>query len=102
MSTAQPGEAGVSQAESRAEPSTAVCADAVLTQGGYQGQVLQHDVIVQESLSLAEEPPLLLGEGHRHILKGHMALSGGGHEFTAASVTKTPSPPTPSFMAPTL
>lgn len=44
-------------------------------QGGYQGQVLQHDVIVQESLSLAEEPPLLLGEGHRHVLKGHMALS---------------------------
>ena len=56
-----------------------VCADAVLTQGGNQGQVLQHDVIVQESLSLAEEPPLLLGEVHRHVLKGHMALSGGGH-----------------------
>ena len=71
-----------------------MCADAVLTQGGYQGQVLQHDVIVQESLSLTEEPPLLLGEGHRHVLKGHMALSGGGHEFTAASVTKN-TPPNP-------
>lgn len=45
-----------------------------LTQRGYKCKVFQHHIAVQESLSLIEEPPLLLGEVNGHVLKGHAAL----------------------------
>lgn len=47
----------------------------VLTQRGYKGQILQHHIMVQVSLNLAQEPPLLLREVHSHVLKGPVALS---------------------------
>lgn len=46
-----------------------------LTRGGYKSQVLQHHIMVQVSLSLIKELPLLPGEEHGHIFKGHTALS---------------------------
>ena len=45
-----------------------------LTYGRQQCQVLQHHTVVQMSLSLIQEPPLLLGEVYGHILKYHTAL----------------------------
>ena len=42
-----------------------------LTQGCYKCKVFQHHTVVQESLSLIQEPPLLLGEVNGHILKFH-------------------------------
>ena len=45
-----------------------------LTQRSYKCQVLQHHIMVQASLSLIKEPPLLLGEVNGHVLKSHTAL----------------------------
>lgn len=45
-----------------------------LTQRGYKCKVLKHHIAVQESLSLIEESPLLLGEVNGHVLKGHTVL----------------------------
>ena len=42
-----------------------------LTQGCYKCKVFQHHTVVQEYLSLIQEPPLLLGEVNGHILKSH-------------------------------
>lgn len=44
------------------------------TQRGYKGQILQHHIMVQVSLNLTQEPPLLLREVHSHVLKGPVAL----------------------------
>lgn len=45
-----------------------------LTQRGHKCQVLQHHSVVQVSLCLIQELPLLLGEVYGHILKGPPAL----------------------------
>lgn len=46
------------------------------SQRGYKCKVFQHHIAVQESLSLIEEHPLLLGKVNGHVLKGHAALRG--------------------------
>lgn len=44
------------------------------TYGVYKCEVFQHYMAVQRPLGRIQEHPLLLGEVHSHILKGHQAL----------------------------